>query len=170
MGDDRPDDLLAIYLNDQLALGIGWRELANRASRNNVGTPLGDTLQGVADGIAEDVGTFERMMQRVGVSRSPVKGPLAIVGERVSRLKLNGRLTTYSPLSRFIELDVLSQGLAGKVQLWTTLRDLASLAARLPDVDFDDLIARARSQRDALEPFRERAGREAFGVERAPAG
>ena len=156
--------LVGIYLNDQLALGIGWRELARRAQRNNTGTPLGDALEGVAEGIAEDVETFERIMAAVGVARSPVKAPLAIAGERVSRLKLNGRLTTYSPLSRFLELDVLTMGIDGKVQLWTTLRDVAGLGARLPEVDFDHLIARARSQREALEPFRVQAGHEAFGV------
>ena len=160
--DDRPDDLLAIYLNDQLALGIAWRELASRAAANNAGTPLGDALRGVADGIAGDVETFRRLMAQLGVTTSPIKGPLAIAGERLSRLKLNGRLTTYSPLSRFLELDVLTMGIAGKVQLWTTLRDLAGLASRVPDVDFDALIRRAREQREALEPFRERAGREAF--------
>jgi hypothetical protein len=160
----RASDLLGIYLNDQLALGIVWRELARRAQRNNTGFLLGDALEGVAKGIAEDVETFERIMASVGVARSPVKGPLAIAGERVSRLKLNGRLTTYSPLSRFLELDVLTMGIDGKVQLWTTLRDLAGLGPRLHDVDFDHLIVRARSQREALEPFRAQAGREAFGV------
>jgi hypothetical protein len=164
MGAAKVSDLLGIYLNDQLALGIGWRELARRAARKNAGTPVGDAVARVAAAIAEDVRTFERLMERLGVPRSPVKGPLAIVAERLARLKLNGRVTTYSPLSRFLELDVLTIGIAGKVQLWTTLRDLAGLAARLPDVDFDGLIRRAEEQRAMLEPFREQAGRDAFGV------
>jgi hypothetical protein len=170
-GPERPDagatkvsDLLRIYLNDQLALGIGWRELARRAARNNAGTPVGDALATVAAAIAEDVRTFERLMERLGVPRSPVKGSLAIVAERLARLKLNGRLTTYSPLSRFLELDALTIGIAGKVQLWTTLRDLAALATRVPEVDFEDLIRRAGEQRATLEPIREQAGRDAFGV------
>ncbi|HSL12403.1 MAG TPA: hypothetical protein VLA82_13920 [Actinomycetota bacterium] len=160
----RANDLLAIFMNDQLALGIGYRELARRAHRENAGTPLGDALHGVAEGIAEDIRTFEGMMSALGVPRSPVKGTLAVAGERVSRLKLNGRVTSYSPLSRFIELDVLTIGLAGKPQLWMTLRDLAGLGDRLPEVDFDELIRRAKVQHDALEPFRLEAGREAFRV------
>ena len=160
----RASDLLGIYLNDQLALGIGWRELARRAQRNNTGTPLGDALATVAEGIAEDVETFEGIMARVGVARNPVKGSVAIAGERIARLKLNGRVMSYSPLSRFLELDVLTIGIAGKPQLWATLRDLASLGDRLPDVDFDRLIDRAHAQHDAVEPFRVAAGREAFGV------
>lgn len=50
--------------------------------------------------------------------------------------------------------------------MWTTLRDLACLDSRLPDVNFGDLIERAERQRAELEPFRVRAGREAFNVGR----
>ncbi len=84
--------------------------------------------------------------------------------ERLGRLKLNGRLGTYSPLSRFMGLEFLAMGIEGKKLLWTTLRDLAGLASRLPDVDFDDLIQRAERQRADLEPFRVRAGTEALAA------
>src|SRR5215212_757921 len=56
---------LHIYMNDQLALGIGWRELARRAQRSNEGTELGDVLTHVGQGIAEDVETFERIMRQL---------------------------------------------------------------------------------------------------------
>lgn len=84
--------------------------------------------------------------------------------ERVGRLKLNGRLRGYSPLSRFVELEFLLMGIEGKKQLWTTLRDLAELDSRLPKINFDELIARAERQRTVLEPFRARTGREVFGA------
>ena len=154
--------LLAIYLRDQLALGVLWRELARRAQRHNRGTALSEPLERVAAGIAEDVETFESIMRELGVATNPVKTSLAVVAERFGRLKLNGRLGSYSPLSRFEELEFLTMGIDGKKQLWTTLRDLASLESRLPEVDFDDLIERAEEQRAALEPYRVRAGRDAF--------
>jgi hypothetical protein len=53
-------------------------------------------------------------------------------------------------------------GIDGKKLLWTTLRDLAGLGSRLPDIDFDQLIERANQQRADLEPFRARAGTNAF--------
>jgi hypothetical protein len=155
-------DFLAIYLRDQLALGVGWRELARRAQRNNDGTEMGDVLRAVADGIAEDVDTLRRIMDRLGIRADPVRTGLAILGERVGRLKPNGRLVSFSPLSRFEELELLTMGLAGTTQLWTTLRDLAGLEGRLPDVDLDELLARAEGQRAALEPLRVRAGVDAF--------
>lgn len=158
------DRFLRIYMNDQLALGIGWRELARRAQSQNEGTALGDALARVATGIAEDVETFEGIMDRLGLDRDRVKPMLATVGERIGRLKLNGQWRGYSPLSRFAELDVLAMGIEGKKILWANLRDFAGLRVRLADVDFDGLIERAGRQRAELEPFRALAGREAFGM------
>jgi hypothetical protein len=145
-------------MNDQLAAGVLWREVARRSQRSNSGTPASDALQRVAAAIAEDVVTFEQIMDRLGLRRSRVKPALAVVAERAGRLKLNGRLTSYSPLSRFAELDFLAIGIEGKKQLWQNLRDCADLATRLPDVDFDGLVERAQRQRDDIEPFRRAAG------------
>ena len=95
---------------------------------------------------------------------NPVKIGLAVAAERLGRLKPNGQLSGYSPLSQFLELDVLAMGIDGKKQLWTTLRDLAGLGSRLPDIEFNHLIERADQQRAALEPFRARAGTDAFNT------
>jgi hypothetical protein len=156
------NEFLGIYLRDQLALGIAWRELARRAARNNVGTELGAALSRVATGITEDVATFRTIMRRLRVRQDPIKNAVVMMAERVARLKPNGRFRSYSPLSRFEELEFLTMGIDGKKQLWVTLRDLAGLAGELPDVDFDHLIARAADQRAELEPFRVEAGTAAF--------
>jgi hypothetical protein len=156
------DRYLRIYMNDQLALGVAWREVARRAQGQNEGTELGRALARVATGIAEDVETFEEMMERLGLGRDRVKPLLAMAAERLGRLKLNGRLRGYSPLSRFVELDFLAMGIEGKKILWANLRDFAGLRTRLPDVDFDGLIERAARQRAELEPFRGQSGGEAF--------
>lgn len=163
-GSTQPDSqrALAIYMNDQLAAGVVWREVARRSAKSNAGTELGATVARVATQIAEDVETFERLMERLDVERSRVKPPLAMAAERIGRLKLNGRLLSYSPLSRFAELDFLAAGIEGKKILWGNLRDFAGLATRLPDVDFDDLIQRAERQRAELEPHRAQAGRDVF--------
>jgi hypothetical protein len=157
-------DFLGIYMNDQLALGTLWRELARRSQRSNNGTELGDALARVSSGIAEDVETFQQMMRRLGIPMNPIKMGLAVGAERMGRLKLNGGGRTYSPLSRFEELDILAMGIEGKKLLWATLRDLAGLASRLPDIDFDRLIERAEQQRADLEPFRASAGKEALSA------
>jgi hypothetical protein len=161
---------LAIYLNDQLALGILWRELARRAEQNNRDNEIGPAVAEVATGITQDVDTFKTIMRRMGIRRNPAKIALAVAAERLGRLKPNGRLTKYSPLSRFVELEVLAIGIEGKKVLWTTLRDLAGLADRLPDIDFDGLIRRAEQQRRTLEPHRATAGTRAFVGAGSPEG
>jgi hypothetical protein len=159
----RDDRLLRIYMNDQLALGVLWREVARRACGASNGGPEGEALRRVAHEIAEDVATFSSMMRRLGFSTRTPKPVLAIVAERVGRLKLNGRIVSRSPLSRFEELDFLVMGIDGKVVLWQNLRDGAGLGERLPDVDFERLVQRAREQRAQLEPFHAQAARDALG-------
>jgi hypothetical protein len=89
-----------------LPLGMLWRELVRRSQRHNDGTELMDALTHISVGIAEDVETFQQIMQRLGVGINPIKIGLAVAAERLGRLKPNGRMATYSPLSRFLELDV----------------------------------------------------------------
>lgn len=161
------DRYLGIYLNDQLALGIAGRELARRAARENAGSETGGALAEVAVLVTEDLATLELVMSQLNVKRSRVKPRLGSLAERAGRLKLNGTVRSYSPLSRFSELDLLITGLIAKKGLWKALRDFAALSSRLPSVDFDDLIARADAQRSALEPFRAQAGRAAFAGDRA---
>ena len=158
-GDDR---LLRIYMNDQLALGVLWREIARRTHKAAGDNPEGAALGDVAAAIAEDVVTFRQIMRRLGFRTRTPKNAMAVVAERLGRLKLNGHLVSRSPLSRFEELDFLVMGIDGKVVLWQNLRDGAGLGQRLPDVDFDGLIARARSQRAQLEPFHAQAARDAL--------
>jgi hypothetical protein len=154
--------LLGIYLNDQLALGVAGRELARRAASENTGTELGMFLERLAREVTEDVDTLEGVMERLEIPLSRMKRPLALVAERVGRLKPNGQLRGYSPLSRFLELESLALGLDGKELLWGNLRELANVGDRLVEVDFGALIDRAARQRDELEPFRVAAGREAL--------
>ncbi|WP_037368294.1 hypothetical protein [Amycolatopsis orientalis] len=156
------DTLLGIYLNDQLAMGLAWRELARRAARRHRGTEFEVPLREAASAIAEDVRTFRGVMRAVPVRANPLKAGLAVAAERLSRFKPNGRIASYSPLSRFWELEALAMGIEGKKILWTTLRDAANLGNRLADVDFGALLVRADRQRSLLEPARVRAGAEAF--------
>lgn len=156
-------EYLSVYINDQLAANVAWRELARRAQRSNRGTPLGDTLAEVVTALEQDVETLRGIMGRLGISHSRIKPALAMAAERAGRLKLNGALRAYSPLSRFAELDTLCLGIEGKRQLWENLREFVRINERLPDIDIDALIARAERQRALLEPHRRATGAEVFG-------
>ncbi|HYI99963.1 MAG TPA: hypothetical protein VEX36_09860 [Thermoleophilaceae bacterium] len=152
--------MLAIYLNDHRAGSTVGLELARRARGSNEGSQLGAFLERLVAEIEEDRETLEQVMDAVGAGRDRLKATAAWAGEKVGRLKLNGRLFGYSPLSRVVELESLSVGIEGKACLWRMLRDLGD--PRLAGFDFDALIARAERQRDEVEGHRLAAGREAL--------
>jgi len=134
---------LDIYLNDHLAGATAGLELARRAARENAGTSLGDFLQQLTQEIAEDKATLETLMTRLDVDRSPAKPAGAWLLEKLGRLKLNGQLRGYSPLSRLVELEALETGVTGKRCLWQALAHTLSDDVRLQQFDFPALIARA---------------------------
>jgi hypothetical protein len=151
--------LLGIYLNDHLAGATMGIELARRSLRANRGTEFGRFLEELVGEIEEDKRTLETVMEALDVPKSAVKPRLAVVVERLGRMKLNGQVTGYSPLSRVLELEGLTIGVAGKLSLWRNLRDGAGLAGRLPGVDLDALIARAERQLSSIAEHRIAAAR-----------
>jgi hypothetical protein len=155
--------LLAIYLNDHLAGSTAGVELARRARGNNRGTPYHDPLQQTATEIAEDRAALLDVMRRLGVGRDPVKEWAGWLAEKGGRLKRNGRLTGYSPLSRVVELEVLALGVEGKRSLWRALQRSVGGDPLLDGVDLEELLRRADRQRRRLEQLRVSAADEAFG-------
>jgi hypothetical protein len=158
----KPDRLLEIYLADHLAAATAGVALARRTARSNAGTEFADVLRRLAGEIEDDRRTLERIVVQLGFRESKPKEAVAWVGEKVGRLKLNGQIRGYSPLSRVLELEALSVGVAGKLALWESLLTTPRMRERLSGFDLDDLIERARQQRAEIEEHRLRAAREAF--------
>jgi len=140
---------LPIYLNDHLAGAMAGVELAKRLEAGNRDIEaLAPTLRRVSAEIEADRETLQGILARLDVSPSPVKPHAAWLLERLGRLKPNGHLRGYSPLSRVLELEGLSMGIAGKTELWRTLADLG--LDREAGVDFAALTARAEGQHEAI--------------------
>jgi hypothetical protein len=158
-----PSRLLSIYLNDHFAGAVVGVELARRASASNPEGQLGRDLAEVCGEIEADRETLRQLMDRLGVERSRVKPAGAWLGERLGRLKLNGQLRGYSPLSRLVELEGLCTGITGKAMLW---RALERSLDTVPRFDFEALAARAVSQRERLEAHRLEAAATAFASDR----
>lgn len=155
--------LLAIYLNDHLAGATAGRELARRAAANNRSSPYGEFLAELAVEIEEDRQSLLEIMRTLDVGVDRLKQTAGWGAEKLGRLKLNGRLLGYSPLSRVVELEALSLGVRSKLAMWLTLKQLEPDDSRLRAAALDDLVLRAEGQLTQLEIRRQRATAEAFG-------
>lgn len=145
-----PDRLLGIYLNDHLAGSTLGVELARRLRSSNRGDPeMGEPLAKICAEVEEDQGTLIRLMEQLGVDRNPIKPALARIGERLGRLKLNGQLRGYSPLSRVLELEGMAALIGAKIQLWNALEQ--SFGETLDGFDFHALAERADNQGQRVE-------------------
>src|SRR5215210_969220 len=116
---------LSIYLNDHLAGATVGVELSKRTAAANEGNEYGSFLSELAHEIAEDRASLERLMERLDVKKDRVKTTGAFIGEKFGRLKPNAHLTSYSPLSRVVELEGLTLGVGAKLGLWKTLLAVA---------------------------------------------
>jgi hypothetical protein len=154
------DKLLSIYLNDHLAASTVGVELVKRARSENEGTALGEWLAGLSREIEEDRETLERLMDELGVRRDHLKAKGAWIAEKAGRLKLNGQLTGYSPLSRLAELEFLHLGVDGKLDMWKALG--RTVGPQLDGFDFDQLAQRAERQARELEQHHLDAAAEAL--------
>jgi hypothetical protein len=153
---------LGIYLNDHYAGSVAGAQLARRAARSNRGTPYGEVLATLAREIEEDRQSLKLIMQRLGIRPDPAKAAVAWSAEKLGRLKLNGQLTGYSPLSRLEELEILSLGVEGKLALWRALG--RAVDHGVPEAELETLIERALSQREILERQRLDAAPEALSA------
>ncbi len=154
--------LLAIYLNDHLAGAMAGRELARRAAASNRGTSYAPFLEQLAEQIEADRVSLLEIMRALGVRVDYFKVTGGWGAEKLGRLKLNGRLFGYSPLSRIVELEGLALGVNGKLALWRSLDQLELAPLTLAGIVLPDLIARAEAQLEGLEDHRLQAIADAF--------
>lgn len=154
--------LLAIYLNDHLAGSTVGHELAKRSAASNRSSDYGRFLDGLAEEIGQDRRTLLEIMRALAVGVDHLKVLGAWGAEKLGRLKPNGRLRGYSPLSRVVELEGLALGINGKLALWRALQQLAPDLPELGNFDLAALAARAEGQLESLEPHRLRAVTEAL--------
>jgi hypothetical protein len=155
-------DQLKIYLQDHLAGSTFGTELARRAAKQNQGSVYGDFLEGLAKEIAEDRATLQSIMRRLGARDDELKNGLAWTAEKLGRLKLNGRVRGYAPLSRVIELEGLMTGVQGKLSMWRALHEVAGDYEELDAAELNRLITRAERQLSGLREQHLVAARDAF--------
>jgi hypothetical protein len=157
--------LLAIYLNDHLAAATAGRELARRAAGSNRGASYTPFLERLAVEIEEDRQSLLAIIRALDLGVDQLKVVGGWGAEKLGRLKLNGRLLAYSPLSRVVELEALAVGISGKLALWRALEELTPQEPELGRFDLQKLIERGERQLNEVETERLQAVAEAFGPE-----
>lgn len=157
---DKPMD---VYLNDHLGGAMLGSDLAEQIRERGEGTPLGAVMTTLAADIEADRETLLDLMERLDVSKNPVKQVGGWMAEKASRVKFSGAGSGERDHGTFMALESLRLGVAGKKCLWLALREVRGEYAELASVDFDRLIERASSQEGILEEERMKAGAGALG-------
>ena len=153
------EELLTIYLNDHLGGATGGVELARRAASENEGNELGAFLSELASTLEDDRDAVQALMSARGMTRNPAKivGGWAI--EKLSRLKLNGSLVGYTPLSRVVELEGLLSGTIARAGLFELL---AAIEDAPGEMSYSQRAKRAHEQEEKLRVHLQRAYEGAF--------
>jgi hypothetical protein len=163
-------ELLAIYLRNHCTAGTGGVALLERCRRSNADNALGATLRDILAEVQEDATLLEQTMDRLGVKPSRLGSLGASVAEKLGRLKPNGHVRSYSPLSRVLELELLMAGIDARGKLWVSLNVAdPARSAVTAGLDLPALAARAEQQRQRLAEHHLAAARLAFGPAIDPA-
>ncbi len=153
----------AIYINDHLGGSTTGLELAKRAARNNRGNPeFGPALERIASEIEHDRDGLKRIMSRLGIGEDRIKETIGWAIEKAARLKPNGELLKFSPLSRLVEIEGLLSGVSGKHSLWKVLLDVQDAYPSSKGPSWPSSSKRAEDQRARLYELRGAAARIAF--------
>jgi hypothetical protein len=139
---------LEIYLRNHEAAGRAGCSLFARVARSHSGEAYAAELDTLRREIREDLTTLRGIMRRAQVHPDLVLGTALQVGERVGRLKPNGRLVRPSPLTPLIEIEALLDAVHAKSAGWWAL-DAAGLGATIAP-ELASLKERAASQVERL--------------------
>jgi hypothetical protein len=120
---ERPENprLLRAYLADHQQLHRAGRELALRVKGRERDGDLADLMGEVARELRRQELMAGAFLRQLGAGEPHVRLRLAVLAERVGRLKPNGRLFTPSPLAPVFELEVLESLLDMSARCWAAL-------------------------------------------------
>jgi len=154
-----PQRLLRIYLDDHLAVVVGGLELVQRTLGETGDPEIRSFLEELLPELRDDREAATRVVRSLGRTPNRLKQRLAWAGEKAGRLKLNGALTGYSPLSRLVELEGIGVILGASRALWRSLAQAGPVEGR---DDAGRRAARAGERLDILEELRLEAAEVVF--------
>lgn len=141
-----PHRMRRLYLDDHLALAEGWIALARRVARTNAGTDLGADLHELLTDLVHEPAVLRCLLIDAGGRPHRVKQRLVRLAERMGRMKSNGAFLRYSPLSRLVELEMLSAALLLRAAMWDALTQTFGPGHQVCKTSLHDLADRAHRQ------------------------
>lgn len=157
--------LLGLYLSDHLTGATAGAERMERMSAAYVDTPVYAGLSELAEEIRLERAFLRKLIHDLGMRRRAYRQAIGWIGERVGRLKGNGRVVSRSPVTLVLETELMRSAVVAKLGLWRTLEDNADELGLDPQV-FVDLASRAQRQTSVLDEIHEYARRRAFRDDR----
>ncbi len=146
---------LETYLNDHLAGSTGGLELVRRMAREFDDTQERAVLEDIAREIEEERDVLKSTMRSLDCKESSAKKAAGWLADKVAELKLSPSL--HDPeLSRLLELEALSAGVAGKRCLWQNLSRVRERDERVRGFDYGALRRVAETQMERLDVLRQR--------------
>ena len=137
---------LRIYLQNHEAAGRAGLDLFRRTAKSHQRRSYGPELAALCSEIDEDLSRLREILRERGGRLNVPLGVALQVGERIGRLKPNGRVIRRSPLSDLLEVEALQDAVHAKRAGW-----LALAAAQIDTERVPDLIERADDQIARLE-------------------
>ncbi|MER7796430.1 NAD-dependent epimerase/dehydratase family protein [Microbacterium sp. NPDC096154] len=153
-------DILGLYLSDHLTGSTAGVERLKRMAKAYADTDLGPDLALVAREVAEEREFLATLIDALELRRRPYRQAAAWVGERLGRLKTNGR-PLGSPMTPILEIELMRAAVVGKLSGWETLAELAPDLGLPPD-QFTTLAERSQRHAEILGRLHRHAVPEAF--------
>jgi hypothetical protein len=159
----RNAELLGVYVNDHLAAATGGIELVCRMLGVHRGSAWQGPLEQLLGELREEKSSLLAVMRALGIPVRQYKQLGVWLAEKVTRVKLNGRLVSRSPLSDLVEFEFLASGVRAKRSGFETLRIVAEVDDRIDKDEFDRLIDQAHRQYEWLTDARRDVAAAVFG-------
>ena len=143
----------SIFLRDHMVAAVAGLELARRTRGENKEGELGAFLATLVTKLESERGTLRDLARRVEIEPSSIGEAGGWLAEKAARIKLNGQLFGYSPLSRVAELEALMVFAQQRLAFWRILERHSRVEKRLEGIPFSAHLESADEDRRLLERY-----------------
>jgi len=154
------DNELTRYVNDHLAGSSGALLLVDEIASHHDDPEARQFFDSLKGKIEEDRATLDGLLKRIAEEPSALMKAAGGIAARVGGLKLMWEKVEPGKLGMFEALEMLTLGIQGKRLLWIIMREIQPWFPEWKSLNFQELELEAIRQRDEVEEWRIRAGKD----------